>query len=226
MVGHIIVSPPIILLIIYLSLVYSSNGIFHISQEAMAAQAATSKFPPNIRIDYVTNAAMITKSPKETNFSIYENSIYGIKINYPAGWEKTEFHQNNTNDLVAGFVSPSENKPLSERNISEFILENLMIGLKTIPSSSYSFPKNVVLEKFVNEQILSYKQSFADFHIITSNTTSINSNPTYQIQYTHKDGRATFDTLQIWTISGNTIYTILFNADPVDYPTCQLYEKY
>jgi hypothetical protein len=27
------------------------------------------------------------------------------------------------------------------------------------------------------------------------------------------------DTLQVWTISGNKIYTILFNADPADYPT-------
>ncbi len=75
------------------------------------------------------------------------------------------------------------------------------------------------LNGFVNEQISIYKQKLADFHIIKSNTTSIDNNPTYQIQYTQKDGRATFDTLQIWTISGNKIYTIIFNADPADYPT-------
>jgi hypothetical protein len=103
-----------------------------------------------------------------------------------------------------------------------------MIGVKTISSSpslssslsSTPFPKNVVLDKFVNEQISAYKQAFTDFQIIKSNTTtSIDNNLTYKIQYTHKSGRATFDTLQIWTITGNTIYTILFNADPADYPT-------
>ena len=83
-----------------------------------------------------------------------------------------------------------------------------MIGVKTIPSSSSSspsstFPSNLALDNFVNEQISSYKQGFTNFHIIKSNTTSIDNNhPTYQIQYTHKGGRATFDTLQIWTIRG------------------------
>jgi serine/threonine-protein kinase len=219
MLGHIIVSLPIISLIVYLSLVHSSDGVFHINQQTFIAQALATKFPSNIIIDNITNAAMITKNPKETSFSIYENPTYGIKILYPAGWNKLEFGQITADGLVVGFALPREGKPLSEINVSDFILENVMIGVKTIPPSSYSFPKNVALEKFVNEQISSYKQSFADFHIITSNTTSIDNNhPAYQIQYTHKDGRATFDTLQIWTISGNTIYTILFNADPADYP--------
>ena len=109
--------------------------------------------------------------------------------------------------------------------MSEFILENLMIGIKTIASSSLSsssisIPKDVLLNKFVNEQISSYKRALADFHIVASNTTgSIDNNPTYQVQYIHKNGPATLDTLQIWTIKGNSIYTIRFNADPADYPT-------
>ena len=74
---------------------------------------------------------------------------------------------------------------------------------------------------YVNEQISSYKQELADFQIIKSDITGIDNNPIYQIQYTHKDRRATFDTLQVWTISGNKIYTILFNADPADYPIYQ-----
>ncbi|MFL6408294.1 MAG: PsbP-related protein [Nitrososphaeraceae archaeon] len=152
---------------------------------------------------------------------MYENPVYGIKIDYPASWLKSEI---NRNDLVAVFVLSSEKKPLSERNVSEFILENLMIGIKTIASSSLSssstsVPKNVLLNKFVNEQISYYKQAFTDFHIIASNTTgSIDNNPTYEVQYIHKNGRATFDTLQIWTIKGNSIYTIRFNADPADFP--------
>jgi eukaryotic-like serine/threonine-protein kinase len=159
---------------------------------------------------------MIT--PKETNFSIYENPIYGIKIIYPTSWEKLEFGQNNANGLVAGFILPREGKPQSEINVSDFVLENIMLGVKIISSSPSSL-SSTTLNGFASQQILSYKRGLADFQIIKSNTTSIDNNPTYQIQYTHKDGRATFDTLQIWTINGNKIYTILFNADPADYPT-------
>jgi hypothetical protein len=73
-------------------------------------------------------------NPKGTNFSIYENPVYGIKIIYPAGWDKIEFGQNTRSGLVAGFVLPREGKPLSEINVSDFILENIMIGVKSVPS--------------------------------------------------------------------------------------------
>ena len=59
---------------------------------------------------------------------------------------------------------------------------------------------------------------FTDFQIIKSNTSTIDNHPAYQIQYTQKDRRATFDTLQLWTINGNEIYTMIFNAYPADYP--------
>ena len=93
-----------------------------------------------------------------------------------------------------------------------------MLGVKSITSSPFS-SSPATLNGFVNEQISIYKQRLVDFQIINLNNTNIDNNPTYQIQYTQKDGRATFDTLQIWTISGNKIYTIIFDADPADYPT-------
>jgi hypothetical protein len=171
-------------------------------------------FAVNI-LTYSSNNTLVGGN-KETKFFVYENPIYGIKIDYPFGWDKLEFDQSNPYGLVAGFVIPREGSP--HPNVSDFILENIMIGVKSITSSSSS-SSPTTLNGFVNEQISTYKQRLADFQIIKSNTTSIDNNPTYQIQYTQKDGRATFDTLQIWTINGNKIYTILFNADPADYPT-------
>ena len=220
MIGHIIIlSLTTILLISYLSLLNSSNSNFYINHHALAAQGSATKFPLNILIDSVNNVVLV--NPKGTNFSVYENPIYGIKIIYPTGWDKIEFGQNTRSGLVAGFVLPKEGKPPSEINVSDFILENIMIGVKSIPSTpSLSSSKNTILNDFVNKQILLYKQGFSDFQIIKSNTTTaIDNNPTYQIQYTHKHGRAIFDTLQIWTISGNRIYTMIFNADPADYST-------
>jgi serine/threonine-protein kinase len=194
------------------------NGIFHnIDQKILTAQTITMKRPGSPAISNITDMAVINST--ETNFSVYVNPTYGFKIIYPANWDKLEFSQNNANGLVAGFTLPREGKPPSEINVSDFILENIMIGAKDIPSSLTSSSKNTILSNFVNDQIASYKQWLVDFQIIKSNATSIDNNPAYQIQYTQKDGRATFDTLQTWVINGNKIYTILFNADPADYST-------
>ena len=209
----------ILLLIAHLSLINSSNSSTssYMNQQALAAQDSANKFPLNILIDSLNNIVMT--NPKETNFSTYENPVYGIKILYPAGWNKLEFGQITADGLVVGFTLPREGKPLSEINVSDFILENILIAVTRIIPSPSSFSKSTILKGFVNEQISSFKQGLSDFQIIKTNTTAIDNNPTYQIQYISRVGHATFETLQVWTINGNKIYTILFNADPADYPT-------
>jgi hypothetical protein len=209
----------ILLLIAHLSLINSSNSISsYMNQQALAAQDGANKFPLNIFIDSLNNNIVMT-NPKETSFSVYDNPTYGIKILYPAGWNKLEFGQITPDGLVVGFALPREGKPLSEINVSDFILENILIAVTRIISDPSSFSKSTILKDFVNKQISSFKEGLADFQIIKSNTTAIDNNPTYQIQYTSRVGHAIFDTLQIWTISGNKIYTMIFNADPADYPT-------
>jgi hypothetical protein len=213
----------VLLLVACISVPNFSNNIFYIHQQALAVQNSAMKYFPVSILNGSTNYS-ITGNAKKVNFFLYVNPVYRIKIDYPAGWDKLDFDQSNAYGLVAGFAIPREGKPPSEINVSDFILENVMLGVKSItsPSSpSPSFPPSLptTLNDFVNEQIYTYKQRLVDFQIIKSNKTSIDNNPAYQIQYTQKDGRATFDTLQIWTISGNKIYTIIFNADPGDYPT-------
>jgi len=219
MIKLIIVLLPIILLLIaYLSLINSSNSTSsYMNQQALAAQDSANKFHPNILIDSLNNIVMT--NPKETSFFIYENPTYGIKILYPASWNKLEFGQITANGLVVGFTLPREGKPLSEINVSDFILENILIAVTRINSVPYSFSESTILKDFANEQISSFKQGLSGFQIIKSNTTSIDNHLAYQIQYTSRVGHAIFDTLQIWTISGNKIYTMIFNADPADYPT-------
>jgi len=217
MIKHRIVLILIVLLLVsYLSLTNFSNNIFYAHQQTLAVKDDAMRYFPASILAYSSNNTLVG-SDKETKFFVYENPLYGIKISYPFGWDKLEFGQSNTYGLVAGFAIPREVKPPSEINVSDFILENIMLGVKSItsPSSSSSL---ATLNGFVNEQVSTYKQRLVNFHIIRSNTTSIDNNPAYQIQYTDKDGRATFDTLQIWIMSGNKIYTIIFNADLADYP--------
>ena len=220
MIKHNIVLIPIVLLLIaYLSVINFSNNIFCEYQQALAVKDSEMRYFAINSLLYSSNNTLVGGN-KETKFFVYENPMYGIKISYPFGWEKLEFSQSNANGLVVGFVLPREEKPSSEINVSDFILENIMLGVKSIPFiPSASFSKDTILNNFVNKQISSYKQGLANFQIIKSNITAVDNNPGYLIQYADKHGRATFDTLQIWIINGNKIYTILFNADPTDYPT-------
>ena len=112
MIKLIIVLLPIILLLIaYLSLINSSNSTSsYMNQQALAAQDSASRFPPNILIDSLNNIVMTNR--KEASFSLYENPIYGIKILYPASWDKLEFGLS-ADGLIAGFVLPKEGKPPS-----------------------------------------------------------------------------------------------------------------
>ena len=178
MIKLIIVLLPIILLLIaYLSLINSSNSSTssYMNQQALAAQDSANKFHLNILIDSLNNIVMT--NPKETSFSIYENPMYGIKILYPAGWNKLEFGQITPDGFLVGFSLPREGKSLSEINVSDFVLENIIIGVTRIISAPSYFSKNMILRDFVNDQISSYKEEFADFQIIKSNTTGINNNP-------------------------------------------------
>ena len=205
MTNHVSWSTVLIILVVTipLSLInFVNNSIFlNIDQQALAAQTIKIKHPGSFVIDNIASVPMINS--KVTNFSIYRNLLYGIEIKYPAGWDKLEFGQSNTDGLIVGFAIPREGKPLSEINMSDFILENIMIGVTRIISAPSSFSKNTILNEFVDDQISSSKRELADYQIIKSDTTrSIDNNPAYQIQYTHKNGRATFDTLQ------NKIYTI------------------
>ena len=221
MTNHVSWSTVLIILVVTipLSLInFVNNGIFlNLDQQALAAQTIKMKHPGSFVIDNIASVPMINS--KVTNFSIYRNLLYGIEIKYPVGWDKLEFGQSNTDGLIVGFAIPREGKPLSEINVSDFILENILIAVTRITSAPPPFSKSTILKDFVNEQISSFKQGLPEFQIIKSNNTTIDNNPTYQIEYASRSGHATFDTLQIWTISGNMIYTMIFNADPADYPT-------
>jgi hypothetical protein len=127
MSNHISWSLILIMSMVTISLLFINsvnNSIFlNIDQQALAAQTIKMKQPESFVIDNIANVAMINS--KATNFSIYRNLLYGIEIKYPVGWQKLEFSQSNTDGLVVGFAVPREGKPLSEINVSDFVLVSI-----------------------------------------------------------------------------------------------------
>jgi len=96
MIKHRIVLISIVLLLVsYLSLTNFSNNIFYAHLQALAVKDVAMKyFPANILANSSNNT--LAGSDKMTKFFVYENPIYGIKIDYPFGWDKLDFDQSNT----------------------------------------------------------------------------------------------------------------------------------
>jgi hypothetical protein len=162
-----------------------------------------------------TNSSPLTKEVNTNSaaFSIYENPIYGIEIQYPSKREKIDFAQsinsnnnnnNNNTALIAGFLSTSKN--------DTGILENLMIREVKLTSP------DVTTREFSNALLSSYKQQFKNFQLIGSNASmTLSGKPAYEVVYTYGVQPNIFETMEVWVVNGDRAYMILYNADPSDY---------
>ena len=95
----------VLLLVACISLTNFSSNIFYTHQQALAIQNSVMKYlPVSILNNSINNS--VTGNAKKVNFYVYDNPVYGIKIDYPAGWDKIDFDQSNAYGLVAGFAIP------------------------------------------------------------------------------------------------------------------------
>jgi hypothetical protein len=88
---------------------------------------------------YVLGEMMISK-----NFLIYESAAYGFKIQYPSGWEKTEFSggiEEGHRKIIVNFVSPLEGASDTFREY--LIIEIGMLGSQAALSFQYAINRNL-----------------------------------------------------------------------------------
>ena len=156
-----------------------------------------------------------------SDFLLYENPTLGIKIQYPADWEQKKAQEADQYYLkdsiqypIVSFLPPLE-------NASERFIENFTISVENLP-------QNTTLDAYSNETIKAYKAK--GFDIIDSNATTLAGNPAYKVTLDHRNGvqqgnNIDYKLIQIWTIKGDKIYRIIFQADAETYsktlPTAQ-----
>jgi len=153
----------------------------------------------------------IAFAQQTTNLLTYENSSYGIKIQYPSNWEKQEngTKQGSETDAVS-FLPPTINSNAS-----------LDISIDDI-----SDEKGITLAQYANNSIGDLKQSLKDFKLISSNTNSVLAGlSAYKSIYTHADENTTFKDLEVGTIKGDKVYILAYEAGLNEYdkylPTIQ-----
>ncbi len=164
---------------------------------------------------YIQPKEAIAQTPEQSknssNFSTYENPIFGIKILYPSNWDKQENSSSSNNSTLYDIVTFSP--PL--KNSSN------IIGKLAVKVDNISDIKPTTLADYADAIISDLKQ---DFRVTESNTT-LAGNPAYKILYTGLEESVDLQAMLVMAIKGDRAYIISYTAEPENFsyylPTVQ-----
>ena len=185
----------IMIMIGSLSSVVTSNMLYHILPREAIAQTTEHRNDNNNK--------MLT----------YENSTYGIRMQYPSEWHKENVSGGSDNNSmlvdVVKFSSPS-------KNTSDTFSESLDLRVDNVSQP-------ITLAKYANNSIEDLRK---DFKIIELDTNaSLSDNPAYKLVYTGVEQGVNLQAMLILTIKGDKAYIISYNAEPTKFsnylPTLQ-----
>jgi hypothetical protein len=144
-----------------------------------------------------------TTSNSSSTFLTYENSNYGIKIQYPSAWIKVIPANQGSNDIVR-FRSPPGTSPVTF----------------DIIVSTGSVSPLIPLQLYANAGIDMLKNSFSDFSLISSNATTLGSVPAQKMVYTASlPSGLKLKFLQFFALKDSTSYVITTGTLPDDFAT-------
>jgi len=134
----------------------------------------------------------------------YQNSSYGIQIQYPSDWDKQEngTRQDTQTDVVT-FYPPAENTNASF----------------DVAIDDISDEKGITLSQYSSDDIASSKQSVKDFKLVESSTNGVflAGLPAYKIVSTSTDQATSLKTMEIGTIKDEKVYIITYEAGASEY---------
>jgi serine/threonine-protein kinase len=165
---------------------------------------------------YVQPKEAMAQTPEQSNnssnFLTYENLSFGIKILYPANWDKQENTSSSSNNStlydIVKFSPPLKNS-------------SNIIGKLAIKVDNISDIKPTTLANYADAIISDLKQ---DFRVIESNAT-LAGNPAYKVEYTGLEESVDLQAMLVMAIKGDRVYIISYTAEPEKYsyylPTVQ-----
>lgn len=139
------------------------------------------------------------------NFLTYENSTYGVRIDYPADWTYYGTVESDGFIDIVVFQAPFEGRA----DLSSALF---FVSRDTLPS-------DMSLKEYADMIINSYKLSDPNFEIVESSTdgsTSLLGRPAYRILSTTVLDGITYKILEIGTIIGNNVYIVTYNAEETE----------
>ena len=139
---------------------------------------------------------------------VYQNTTYGIKMQYPSGWQVAQFNNSAAapTKLVVGFLSP-----IGVQRITDRIPENILVAVENLSS------RNMGLAPYTTLQLSLLSEGTQGFDLVESLPTTIANNPAHQIVYTEPLEQLKLKKMQVWTVKDGMAYLIIYAADEADY---------
>jgi hypothetical protein len=197
-----------------LSIIFSlliSNSI--INQQTLAQQQLSPEeienniLRGNLDIESIDNDTSTRESSVQSlgNGSlVYESPVYGIKTQYPGGWEIIIQNTSNSS-LSLRFNSPLEND-------TDVFRENVRLVINTVSN-------NTALSNFTSATLTSYLESYPDLELNELSSTNLANNaiPAYKLVASlTQEG---IDFMQIFAIEEDKVYSILYSSEKSRYST-------
>ena len=154
----------------------------------------------------ISNSQNISPSDSTTatnatpaNFLTYENSTWGIKIQYPSNWVKQTSGQG-----VTFAVLPNGTNGNNENNLQQFLAKLNLTSIAGVPTNA---PLKALADRIVD----SYRHFLHNFQIQSYSNTTLAGNNGIKIVYSYTDPKNTnFNATDIATIKNNRLYVIQY----------------
>jgi hypothetical protein len=197
---HLVVSRAVIISITAMTLV---TGMFAtIFAQVALAEGNSTSHPTisNSKSVSPSNSTTTATNAPSANFITYENSTWGIKIQYPSNWEKQTSGQG-----VTFIVLPNGTNGNSDRNVQQFLAKLNVTSIAGIPT-------NAPLKALSDRIVEGYIHFLSNFQLQAyTNTTLGGNNNAIKIVYSYKDPtNINFNATDIATIKNDRLYVIQY----------------
>src|SRR5215212_2734272 len=161
----------------------------------------------NLDLESIDNDATTTESSVQSlgnGILVYESPVYGIRTQYPDGWEIVIQGTSNSS-LSLRFNSPLEND-------TDIFRENVRLVIGTVPN-------NTALSNLTSATLTSYLELYPDLELIELSSTNLTNNavPAYKlVASTTQEG---LDFMQIFATKEDKVYSIIYSSEKSRYST-------
>jgi serine/threonine-protein kinase len=159
-----------------------------------------------------TASSQATNITEQNPFLPYENTTYGIKIQYPAGygWQlalSNQTSEDNVYNYIVAFRSPLD-------RVSDSVVETVNIAMENLPPE-----ENIKLDAYSTLQISQLMQSATNFDLKELTPTVLAGIPAYKIVYSETLQQVPLQVMQVWAIKDNKTYILTYIAEAPKYST-------
>jgi hypothetical protein len=170
--------------------------------------------------------ATLTIPATKIIFAVYNNHSAGIKFLYPSGWEPI-LKKSSDSSMVIEILFPNI---AGSSNTSGVHWHGPSTSFITLSITNISSPYNsslpiTTLNSLTKQNLDLANSTLPNFDLIESNKTTFANNPAHKIVYTFIDQSIKsptipqFQSMNVWTIKGNKIYTLSYSQPIQEYAT-------